>query len=440
MALHDHAPTPAAVALQPPAPAALFRPEALDEARSRMGAPVRLLGVPGWAMTLFFIGLLAVAAGFACTTQYAHKENVFGQVTPVAGSLRIIAGRGGIAEQVLVREGQSVRAGQELIGISSAPRLQLGGSLSDSLRRSQDSQLQAQRLQARARLDQLQRQLDEVTERRRSVADDVVKLQEAWRLQQSRIDIQQQSVAAAHTLTDQGMLSPMAMRSRDDDLLAAKQTLAGLEREKAQQQSLLVQLAAQAARLAAESRMARSETDNTEAQTAERQMLSEANYADHLTAPTDGVVTALQAHPGAPVTANETLAVIIPEGHDPRQPALEVELWAPSRAIGMLRPGARVHLMYDAFPYQTFGMSRGVVRDIASAPVMPNELPVPIETKEQLFRIRVTLERAALTAYGRDWPLTPGMRLSADLILEERSLLQWLLDPLRAAKRQAGGA
>ena len=84
MALHDHAPTPAAVTLQPPAPAALFRPEALDEARSRMGAPVRLLGVPGWAMTLFFIALLAVAAGFACTTQYAHKENVFGQVTQAA--------------------------------------------------------------------------------------------------------------------------------------------------------------------------------------------------------------------------------------------------------------------------------------------------------------------------------------------------------------------
>jgi len=420
--------------VQPAAPP-LFRPEALDEARSRLGAPVRLLGVSGWAMTLFFVALLLAAAVFACTTRYAHKENVFGQVTPVEGSLRIIAGRSGIAQQVLVQEGQAVKAGQELIGVSSAPRLQLGATLSDSLRRNQDSQLQAQRLQARARLDQLQRQLDEVAERRRSVAEDVIKLQEAWRLQQSRIEIQQQAVAAAHALSEQGMLSPLATRSRDDELIAARQTLAGLEREKAQQQSLLVQLAAQAARLNAESRMVRSETDNTEAQTAERQMVSEATYADHLTAPADGVVSALQAHPGAPVTANETLAIIIPKGRDPRLPALEVELWAPSRAIGMIRPGARVHLMYDAFPYQTFGVARGVVREIASAPVMPNELPVPIETKEQLFRIRVALERTALTAYGRDWPLTPGMRLSADLVLEERTLLEWLLDPLRARRQ-----
>lgn len=424
--------------LQSAAPSPLFRSEALDQARSTFGAPVRLLGVTGWALTLFFALILVTAAIFSCTTRYAHKENVFGQVTPVAGSLRIIAGRAGIAEQVLVREGESVRAGQELIGISSAPRLQRGVTLSDSLRYTQESELRAQRQQAGARLDQLARQLDEVIERRSNVADDVIRLQAARQLQQSRIDIQAQSVAAAHKLAEQGMLSPMDMRNRDDALIASKQTLASLEREHAQQQSLMKQLAAQRARLEAETRMTRSETDNSEALSAEKRLMSEATYADHLAAPADGVVTALQAHTGAPVTANETLAILIPKGHDPRLPALEVELWAPSRAIGMLRPGAKVNLMYDAFPYQSFGVSHGVVRDIASAPVMPNELPVPIETKEQLFRVRVVLDRATLSAYGREWPLTPGMRLSADLVLEERSLVEWLLDPLRASKRQGG--
>lgn len=423
-------------ALQTAEASALFRPEALDEARSRLGAPVQLLGVSGWAMTLFFVALLATLAVFAATTRYAHKENVYGQVTPVAGSLRVIAGRNGVAEQVLVHEGQAVKAGQELISISSAPRLQQGGMLSDSLRRAQDNELQAQRRQAEARLEQLQRQLDEVGERRRNVGDDIVRLREARRLQQSRIEIQEQSVAAARVLTEQGMLSQIAMRTREDGLLAARQTLAGLERESAQQQSLLVQLGAQAARLNAEMRMVHSETDNTEAQSVEHRLVSEATYADHLTAPADGVVTALQVHPGTSVTSNQTLAIVIPAG--PLQQGLEVELWAPSRAVGMLRPGARVHLMYDAFPYQTFGVSHGVVRDIANAPVMPNELPVPIETKEQLFRVRVTLDRAALSAYGRDWPLMPGMRLSADLMLEERSLLEWLLDPLRAARRRGG--
>ncbi len=373
---------------------------------------------------------------FACTTRYAHKENVFGQVTPVDGSLRIIAARAGIAEQVLVHEGQSVKAGQELIGISSAPKLQYGDSLSVRLQQSQEIQLLAQRQQALAHLDQLQRQLEEVTARRHGVGVDLIKLQDARRLQESRIQIQEQAVTALHALSEQGMLSLIAMRSRDDDLIAARQTLAALERESEQQKSLGVQLAAQTARLSAEIRMAKSETDNAQAQMAERRMTSEATYADHLSAPTDGVVTALQARQGAPVTPNETLAIIIPKDKDPTHRSLEVELWAPSRAIGMVKPGARVTVMYDAFPYQTFGISHGVVREIANAPVMPNELPIPIETKEQLFRIRVTLDRTTLTAYGRDWALTPGMRLSADLMLEERSLLDWLLDPLLASKKR----
>jgi len=419
-------------------PSPLFRPEAMDEAQSKLGIPVRLLGVGVWFMTLFFAAILVTAVVFACTTQYAHKESVPGQVTPVSGTLRIIAGRSGVAEKVMVHEGELVHAGQELIGISSAPRTELGGRLNESLRRAQESELMSQRQEAQAKIDQLARQLDEVIERRRNVSDDVIRLHESTHLQQSRIDIQEESVAAAHKLAEQGMLSPMDMRNRDDALIATKQNLAILEREQAQQQSLLKQLAAQRGRLEAAMRMTRSETENTEALSAEKRLVSEATYADHLVAPSDGVVTALQAHTGAPVTANETLAVLIPKGHDPHIPALEVELWAPSRAIGMLRPGAKVHLMYDAFPYQSFGVSHGVVRDIASAPVMPSELPVPIETKEQLFRVRVALDRANLSAYGREWPLTPGMRLNAELVLEERSLIEWLLDPLRASKRQGG--
>ena len=235
----------------------------------------------------------------------------------------------------------------------------------------------------------------------------------ARRLQESRVQIQEQTVGAARTLTEQGMLSPLAMRGREDELISARQTLASLEREAEQQKSLTGQLDAQIARFGAEIRIAKSEAETAQAQMTERRLTSEATYADHLTAPVDGIVTALQAHQGAPVTPNEPLAIIIPNGHAAGQHSLEVELWAPSRAIGMVKPGARVVVMYDAFPFQVFGISHGLVREIASAPVMPNELPVPIETKEQLFRIRVTLERTALEAYGRSWPLTPGMRLSA---------------------------
>ena len=58
--------------------------------------------------------------------------------------------------------------------------------------------------------------------------------------------------------------------------------------------------------------------------------------------------------------------------------------------------------------------------------------------REALYRVRVALLSSSQTAYGRDWPLSPGMRLTADLVLEDRSFLAWLLDPLLAAQKRAG--
>ena len=44
------------------------------------------------------------------------------------------------------------------------------------------------------------------------------------------------------------------------------------------------------------------------------------------------------------------------------------------------------------------------------------------------------LERPDIDAYGQKIPLQPQMLLRADVILERRSLLSWLLDPLLSAR------
>ena len=37
-------------------------------------------------------------------------------------------------------------------------------------------------------------------------------------------------------------------------------------------------------------------------------------------------------------------------------------------------------------------------------------------------------------AYGKKIPLQPGMLLKADIILDKRSLMNWLIDPLLSAR------
>ena len=57
-----------------------------------------------------------------------------------------------------------------------------------------------------------------------------------------------------------------------------------------------------------------------------------------------------------------------------------------------------------------------------------NTVPVYLVTAE--------LDEPFVTAFGRRQPLLPGMTLSARIVTERQSLLQWLFQPLFAVGRR----
>lgn len=426
----------------------LLRPESIKAASSQLGAPVRLAGVSEWVLSIFFLSLLSIALIFICTTNYARKETVAGQVTATNSALRIVAPRNGAIQQLLVEEGQTVHAGQKLMVVSYAPKLQFGESISQGLQINHQAQIHAQAAQIKAKRQQLTRQQEETRVRQQGIDVDIVKLIQALELQEQRVALQEQTAAAMSKLAEQGLLTKLSLRVKEEELIAARQNASSIEREIERQKNLSMQLTSQLKRLLADEQMIQSDGKAVEVQMAEKRLNTQANYEDHLTSPTSGIITALQAKKGAPINGSQTLAVIVPiaqsdtasptQVNEINSSGLEVELWAPSRAIGFVKPGNKVRIMYESFPYQHFGVGTGIVRDVARAPTQPNELPIPNTNREQLFRIRVNLTESTLNAYGRAWALSPGMTLSADLVLEERSLLDWLLEPLLALKKRAG--
>jgi membrane fusion protein len=62
------------------------------------------------------------------------------------------------------------------------------------------------------------------------------------------------------------------------------------------------------------------------------------------------------------------------------------------------------------------------------------DAPVKIDTP--VYRIRVALPQQVVQAYGGGAVLQPGMTLQANIVLERRSFLQWLLDPVMAVKNR----
>ena len=109
---------------------------------------------------------------------------------------------------------------------------------------------------------------------------------------------------------------------------------------------------------------------------------------------------------------------------------LYAELYLPSRAIGFVNEGQKVMLRYDAFPYQRYGLYEGTVSSIASAVINPNEASNLIQSQEPVYKVNVELKEQFVTAYNKKMPLQSGMSVNADIILGERSLAEWLLEPI----------
>ena len=146
-------------------------------------------------------------------------------------------------------------------------------------------------------------------------------------------------------------------------------------------------------------------------------------------APAAGRVSALYATPGQAADPRFLQLAIMPPDAQ-----LHAELFVPTRAIGFVRAGQRVRILYEAFPYQSFGTyARRTVR-VSQTILTTSDIAVPISLKEPVYRVTVALDRPDIDAYGQKVPLQPGMMLRADIILETRSLMSWALDPLLSAR------
>jgi membrane fusion protein len=230
-------------------------------------------------------------------------------------------------------------------------------------------------------------------------------------------------------LRDEQFISAAQVQAKAEELLglraqaqALQRQRTTLQRERAQLEGERrgVPLLAQGAQSGIERELAALDQETAEQQ-AERRVI--------VRAPQAGVVSALLADVGQSVGTSAALASLVPAGA-----TLQAHLYAPSSAVGFVRPGQEVRLRYEAYPYQKFGHQAGRVSQVSRTPLGPGEMAAlslaapPGRGAEPLFRITVALEQDGRTAWPQ--PLVAGMRLAADVRLETRRLVEWLFEPL----------
>ena len=405
----------------------LFRPEALDYQKQyrEFGQVGRLQPLTLKILAWFLIAAVGALLVFIFLAGYTRKETVSGYLAPAHGTAEVFVPQQGTVTSVHVAEDQLVAQGDLLLTIDTSQvtgdGLDVNAAVLKSLQLQKivlTSQISAEERATRAEKDRLTAAIS-------SGEAELAQITHQTGFQAEQIDIAQKMVDTAVKMHAQGYLSAPEFYKRQQELLDAKQGLSSLKQRYAARETELSQTRNSLEQLPTEStrrlQPLRSELAQIEQRLAEvggRQSFS-------IRAPIAGRATNIQATVGQIADPKRLQLEILP-----LESPLQATLFVPTRAIGFIRAGQKVRLLYDAFPFQRFGTYSGHVVSVSKTILSETDVAAPLELKEPAYKVVAALDRPDVDANGEKIPLQAGMLLQADILLEKRELVRWLLDPL----------
>jgi membrane fusion protein len=409
----------------------LFRQEAIDflHQRQSWGEVVSLQPISStilsWALGIFVTVILC----FLAIAQYARKETVIGYLTPTFGTAKIFVPQQGFIKELRVKEGQEVAEGDPLLTVITSQITTNGDDVNATVLAVLAQQRDVVERQIAAEERRTASEHDRLVSTIKGIEGEIAQIEEQRTIQNERLKLSESFVSTGEKLTASGALPTIELKRREQAALEQKQNLVSLDQQITARRTQLTDTRhthEQLPIVATERlRVLRNDLSSIEQRVAE----VNGRQAYVIKAPTSGRVSTLQATVGQIADPRHMQLEIIPV-----DATLQAELFFPTRAFGFVRPGQQVRILYDAFPYQKFGTYRGSVTKVSHTILTGNETTGPIALKEPAYRVTVGLERPDIDAYGLKMPLQPDMLLKADVVLEQRSLMRWLLDPVFSAR------
>jgi membrane fusion protein len=408
----------------------LFRQEAIDAQREKfLGEATVARPVPSWVFTLLAAGTAVLLIVVAVWGQYTRRERVEGYLALDTGAARVLITDAGRITDLVVKEGDEVRAGDPLARVSFDRSLGTGASSSETAAREIGSRrtiLEKEQAQWKELGEQQSAQL---RRRMQDLQNEIAQIDNEMKLQETRIKSAKEQAERYRNYANDKFVSDVLLKQKLDEVTDQEIKLEALKRQRGQ-----VERDLGAARLEAPSIQlrARAQVEQVERQISElKQGMSqvEAQRETVIRAPMAGVVTNVAVNRGQSVAADTPLATVLPKGS-----GMHVELLVPTRAIGFLKLGQEVVLRYEAFPYERFGQYHGTITEIGRSVWTAGERVGPLQAREPVYRVDVTLQSQTVSALGQELPLRPGMLVNADLLLEKRSILEWIFEPVLRLK------
>ena len=441
-------------AVLPPARRAEFLPAILQLQEE---APSPLPRVVLWTVA----ALVAALAAWASVGKLDVVAVAEGRLVPKS-QLRIVQPvEGGVMRELMVREGERVHSGQVLA------RMDVRAAEADAA--TAQNEIATRRLQLR-RIDaelggapmpqlpedppRLYAQVDAQREARvhaheAGLAEQRTVISRARREMQAATETQTKLAGALPVLVEQeraferlardGYAGKLMVAQRSRERLDAEQDLRAQEHRVEAARAAIEQGERRIAHLVASYR-AQLQGERAEAEsqlarlTQELEKLSHRQRLAELRAPADGVVKDLATQtPGAVLAPGTVLMTLVPDGE-----ALVAEVWLANQDAGFVAGGQSAKLKLASFPFQRYGMlDARVARVSADSSERSSESG---KSPGGAYAYRAQLEPLAqeLRLGEARHALLPGMQLTAEIKLAERTVLEYLLSPVQKVAAEAG--
>ncbi|PCE28728.1 HlyD family secretion protein [Paraburkholderia acidicola] len=369
---------------------------------------------------------------------YANTESVMGTLTPRSGLIGVAAPPGWAVRNVFVNKDQQVRAGDKLMSVtrdtSFVTQTNNVQGMREALKRQRvevDQQMDAAKLEYRSTIEQINQQIGAFG--------------------QSRALIDRQIEDQKSIVSDDGERRDRVKQLLNEQVVTLEQynqvNTQYLQASQAYQDLLLrkADLIKQVMKLRGDLETLQSKYDgsNAELKIKQEELNSKEFNIDEsvnqvLYAPADGQIVRLDVVQGSVIDPPGTRVVeILPAKAD----GLIAELYIPSSKAGFVKPGQEVKLAYGSYPVEKFGTYRGKLLSISPVAFSARELNLPVDagSPQTYFKSWVELSERTPVFEGKTLALKAGMTLRGDIVLEKRSLLEWLFEPLYRIRQRMFG-
>ncbi len=367
----------------------------------------------------------AVLIGLLVFGRYTQREMVTGYVAVTNGDVRIYPQAAGTVADLLVTEGQFIAAGTPLFSLLTSRNTGMptdaNREILEAIMREKSalqSQASEQMLYFAAEARRLHVHIQGMEAR-------IHVLQQQRQLASQKSGILKRDLERARQVHGRGHLSTrdldaMEIAALDGELAVhtAGLQITVLEAERQETESRLEQLDSMR-----QTRL--SEIEETASQLAQRESAVQASVSQTVVAPVDGHVSALHVISRQTVLADTLVLSLLPASV-----LFHAELIVPGRSIGMLDEAARVELRYDSYAFEKYGPYGASIEWIARSLLLPGDARLPVAVNEPVYRVRATLDQQYVEVNGTRRALTAGLTFKADILLSERSLLEWMLAPV----------